>query len=135
MSDPIKVLDDKCIGCTLCVKACPFGAIVMEDKKAVIDLTKCTICGACVKECKFDAIIMAEKEEKPVADFSAYKDVWVFAEQKKGKVQSIAFELLGKGRELADKLGVNLCAVLLGDNVESETKELIHSGADKVYLV
>lgn len=135
MSDPIKVLNDKCVGCMLCVKVCPFGAIEMQEKKAVIDLTKCTLCGACVPECKFEAIILEKKEEKPKSDFSLYKDVWVFAEQKKGKVQSVAFELLGKGRELADKLGVNLCAVLLGDNVEEECKELIARGADIVYLV
>lgn len=135
MADPIKVLNDKCVGCTLCVKVCPFGAVEMQEKKAVIDLTKCTVCGACEKECKFDAIVIEKKADKPKDDFSAYKDVWVFAEQKKGKVQSIAFELLGKGRELSDKLGVNLCAVLLGDNVEGETEELIQRGADKVYLV
>lgn len=132
---PIEVILDKCTGCTLCVKVCPFGAIEMKEKKAVIDLTKCTLCGACVEACKFDAIIIEKKEEAPKADLSSYKDVWVFAEQKKGKVQSIAFELLGKGRELADKLGSDLCAVLLGDNVEEEAKELIARGADKVYLV
>jgi len=134
-NEAIIVLIDKCTGCTLCVKVCPFGAITMENRKAVIDLTKCTLCGACVEDCKFDAIVMAEKEEKPAADFSDYKDVWVFAEQKKGKVQSIAFELLGKGRELADKLDADLCAVLLGDGMEDACKELISRGADKVYLV
>ena len=112
----IRVLNDKCVGCTLCVAVCPFGAITMEDEKAVIDLTKCTICGACVEACKFEAIVMLKKEEKKV-DFSQHKDVWVFSEQKKGQIQSISFELLGKGRELADKLGVDLCAVLLGDKI------------------
>lgn len=130
----IQVINDKCTGCTLCVKVCPFGAITMEDKKAVIDLAKCTLCGACVDACKFDAIILEKKEEKAV-DLSAYKDVWVFCEQKKGKVQSVAFELLGKGRELADKLGVNLCGIVLGDKMEDACKEVIARGADKVYLV
>ena len=41
-------------------------------------------------------------------------EVWVFAEQEEGKIADIAFELLGKGRELADKLGVKLGAVLIG---------------------
>lgn len=134
-SEAINVLIDKCTGCTLCVKVCPFGAITMEHKKAVIDLTKCTLCGACVEACKFEAIVMAEEKEKAATDFSNYKDVWVFAEQKKGKVQSISFELLGKGRELADKLDVDLCAVLLGDGMEAASKDLISRGADKVYLV
>jgi electron transfer flavoprotein alpha subunit len=130
----IQVINDKCTGCTLCVKVCPFGAITMEAKKAVIDLAKCTLCGACVDACKFGAIVLEKKEEKAV-DLSAYKDVWVFCEQKKGKVQSIAFELLGKGRELADKLGVNLCGIVLGDKMEEACKEVIARGADKVYLV
>ncbi|MGB2629631.1 MAG: electron transfer flavoprotein subunit alpha [Candidatus Omnitrophota bacterium] len=133
-NDVIKVILDKCTGCTLCVKVCPFDAIKMVDKKAVIDLSKCTLCGACVDACKFNAIIIQKTEKKEKVDLSAYRDVWVFCEQKKGKVQSVAFELLGKGRELADKLGVSLCAVLLGENVGEEGDELIARGADKVYL-
>jgi len=131
----IRIVMDKCTGCTLCVKACPFGAITIEAKKAVIDISRCTLCGACVEVCKFKAIELDKKEAKTSVDFSLYKDVWVFAEQKKGKVQSVAYELLGKGRELADKLGVDLCAVLLGDKVEAECAELVARGADKVYMV
>ena len=55
-TDPIKVIDEKCVGCTLCEKVCPFAAIEMDDRLAVIDLTKCTVCGACAEACKFDAI-------------------------------------------------------------------------------
>ncbi|MBU0570459.1 MAG: FAD-binding protein [Candidatus Omnitrophica bacterium] len=130
----MRVLNDKCTGCTLCVKVCPFGAITMEEKKAVINLMKCTVCGACVEICKFKAIVIQKKDEEKI-DFSHHKDVWVFSEQKKGQVQSISFELLGKGRELADKLGARLCAVLLGDKIEDKAKDLIARGADKVYLV
>jgi len=130
----IKIIDEKCTGCTLCVKVCPFGAIEMKDKKAVIDLSKCTLCGACVEACKFEAIILKKSDEKKV-DFSLYKDVWVFCEQKKGEIQSISYELLGKGRELADKLGVDLCGILLGDKINDKCQDLIARGADKIYLV
>ncbi|MFA5096856.1 MAG: 4Fe-4S binding protein, partial [Candidatus Omnitrophota bacterium] len=44
----IQIIIEKCTGCSLCVKACPFGAIKIADKKAVIDLNKCNLCGACV---------------------------------------------------------------------------------------
>ncbi|MFA5164667.1 MAG: electron transfer flavoprotein subunit alpha [Candidatus Omnitrophota bacterium] len=138
----IQILADKCTGCTLCVKACPFGAISMKDdaqakkgKLAVIDFVKCTLCGACVEACKFNAIEKTVCKVQPKVRLDDYKGVWVFAEQKKGKVQSVAFELLGKGRELANDLGVELAAVLVGDNVASQADELFSRGADKVYLV
>jgi len=130
----IKILLDKCTGCTLCVRTCPFGAIHMADRKAVIDMAKCTLCGSCVAACKFSAIEL-EKAGGPKKDLSAYKDVWVFCEQKKGVIQSISFELLGEGRKLADKLGVKLCAVLLGHDMETAAGKLGERGADKVYLV
>ncbi|MFA6383879.1 MAG: electron transfer flavoprotein subunit alpha [Candidatus Omnitrophota bacterium] len=131
----IQIIAEKCTGCTLCVKTCPFAAITVTNKKAAIDLHKCTLCGACVPACKFKAILL----EKPAAagkkDFSDHKGVWVFAEQKKGKVQSVSFELVGKARELADKLGSHVGAVLLGHNVDMAAQELIFAGADTVYVV
>ncbi len=135
MADAIKVLEETCVGCGLCVKACPFGAIEMDNRLARIDLAKCTLCGACVDACKFDAIEMRKAQPETGIDFAAYKDVWVFAEQVDGQVQSIAFELLGEGRKLADDLGMRLCAVLLGSNIETATNELIERGADLVYVV
>jgi electron transfer flavoprotein alpha subunit len=130
----IEIITEKCVGCRLCVRACPFGAISVENKLAIIDLDKCTLCGACVDTCKFDAIFL-RKGETSIKDISSYKGVWVVAEQNKGTIQTVTYELLGKGRELADKLGVELCAVLLGDRIEQKSAELFHRGAEKVYLV
>ncbi len=135
----IKILKDKCTGCKLCIKACPFAAITIEDKLAVIDLAKCTLCGACVEACKFEAIEL-KKETEAVHKLTPeqlrqYKDVWVFAEQHQGVVQSVVFELLGKGRELADKLGSRLCAVYLGEKIGEQLNELFFRGADIVYAV
>ena len=62
-------------------------------------------------------------------------EVWVFAEQEEGKLAEIAFELLGKARELADKLGVKVGAVLMGSGVEALAKPLFEGGADIVHLV
>ena len=132
---PIGIIIEKCTGCTLCIKVCPFDAIRIMDKKAILDLDKCNLCGACVPACKFKAILLEKEEAKTKVNVSDYKGVWVFAEQKKGKVQPVAYELIAKARDLAATLGTEVAAVLLGDRLEEEIQELIWRGADKVYVV
>lgn len=61
-----------------------------------------------------------------------YKGVWIIAEQRDGNLQKVSLEILGKGRELADKLGVDLTALLLGNGLDDAAKELVAYGADKV---
>ncbi len=63
-----------------------------------------------------------------------YRGVWVFAEQRNGEIKGVAYELLAKGRELADALGTDLSAVCLGHRI-ADVSSLIAYGADKVYLV
>lgn len=128
----VNVIKEKCRGCSICVKNCPFEAITMENKLAVIG-PACTGCGVCVEKCPFKAIEKTE-EEKEVKDLSAYKGVWVFAEQREGKIMPVVIELLGEGRKLADEVGCELCAVLCGSGVEDLADELFAYGADKVYL-
>jgi electron transfer flavoprotein alpha subunit len=67
-------------------------------------------------------------------DLAAFKDVWVFCEQRQGKLMPTDFELISEGRKLADELGVELCGLLLGDNIEGLAKELGGYGADKVIV-
>ena len=61
-------------------------------------------------------------------------NVWVFVEQEGGKVASVSLQLISKGRELADRLGVKLEAIFLGDKLEGAVAELFHYGCDKVFL-
>ncbi|MBO5751840.1 MAG: electron transfer flavoprotein subunit alpha/FixB family protein [Kiritimatiellae bacterium] len=62
-------------------------------------------------------------------------EVWVFAEQEDGRLSDVPFELLGKARELAAKLGVKVGAVLMGSGVEDLAKPLFDGGADIVHLI
>ncbi len=68
------------------------------------------------------------------ADIAAFKNVWVFCEQRQGKMMPTTFELISEGRKLADELGVELHGILLGENVDGIAKELGGYGADKVYV-
>ncbi len=67
-------------------------------------------------------------------DIAAFKDVWVFCEQRQGKLMPTDFELISEARKLADERGVQVCGLLLGDNVEGIAKELGGYGADKVLV-
>ena len=63
------------------------------------------------------------------------KNLWVFIETDEGKAKNVGYELLNPGRAMADKLGEELVAVVLGDNVADVAKDAIAYGADKVILV
>ena len=133
---PIQIIVEKCTGCTLCIKACPFDAIRILDKKAIIDLNKCNLCGACVPACKLKAVLLEKAETAaPNPSLKDYKGIWVFIEQKNSKIQSVSYELLGKAQELAKKLQCEVSGVLIGHNLGGQIDELFWRGADNIYLV
>jgi len=123
---------DKCKGCSLCIKDCPFSAITMEGRKAVIN-SSCTECNACLDVCPFGAIEKVDYGSESM-DLGSYSGVWVFAEQREGQIMPVVFELLGEGKKLAGEIGTELCAVLCGSNVKELVNELFAYGADKVYI-
>lgn len=61
--------------------------------------------------------------------------VWVFAEEKDGKFRRVILEMLGEGRKLADHLGEELCAVLMGKDIAKLAPALAEYGADKVIIL
>lgn len=130
----IEVIDQKCVGCGACVRACAYDAIKLENKLAIIDAEKCTLCGACVQSCPFDAIVIRKAFTAQI-NKSDYQGIWVFAEQKDGVIAQVTLELLGKGRELADQMEAELSAVLFGSQIEGLSEELIAYGADQVIEV
>jgi electron transfer flavoprotein alpha subunit len=150
----LKIVSEKCIACGRCEAVCPFDAIHVEGDVAVIDYEKCTICGKCVPECPVECLYieglpekaaqrMAERvrrkrEEEKAARREAlaeFRGVWVFVEQTAGSVHPVSWELLGCGRQLADGLRGELCAVALGSGIGKIAREAAHYGADRVYMV
>jgi len=123
---------EKCVGCGNCVPVCPFGLLEIVDDKVQLK-EGCTFCGACQEACAYEAIIIeAVPEVEAVSD--SHRGIWVFAEQRDGELKGVAYELLAKGRELADALQTDLSAVCFGHGVD-EVNRLVAHGADKVYLV
>jgi electron transfer flavoprotein alpha subunit len=129
----VKIIAEECVGCEMCIESCPFGAIVMKDDKAVIT-DDCTSCGACESVCNFSAIVVEREKAEEPEDISSYKGVWVFIEHRDGHIRNVSMELVGEGRKLAEELGEEVSAVLIGDNVAEMSKDLFASGADNVYL-
>jgi electron transfer flavoprotein alpha subunit len=128
----VRLVVENCTGCKLCLRACPYGAIDIVEGKAQFN-DNCTQCGACASSCTFDAIVLEVAFTRDV-DVTQYRGVWVVAEHLHGQLRRGTHELLGEGRRLADTLGVELSAVLLGDDVQPLANDLIAHGADRVYL-
>ncbi len=131
MKSEIKVIWEKCTGCGECIPECPLSAILLENNKAKI-LSNCSFCGICLKVCPFEAIEL--KREEKVVDLSGYRGVWVFAEQRRGKIMPVTLELLSVGRVLADELEVKLSLLFLGDG-KKNIEELRKYPFDRIYLV
>ncbi|HEX8949001.1 MAG TPA: FAD-binding protein [Dissulfurispiraceae bacterium] len=123
---------EKCTGCAQCVESCPYTSIEIKGGKAHIN-EYCQFCRTCLSVCPEGAIVeIAEEGDGKGVDISEYKGVWVFAEQREGKVASVAYELLGAAGRLARERSAGVTAVLFGSS-EEEAKELVRWGADRVF--
>ena len=156
-----RLLEGKCIACgARCQSSCPVNCIEMTDSgEPIIETGKCIGCQKCVKICPSTAIEMfytaaeqqilaelaasavpVEEEIDPEAaaiatTLAAYRGVWVFVEQTEGEPAKVSWELLGAGAGLASSLGVELCALVIGENVEHLCRDAFEYGAAKAYLL
>ena len=127
--------EDQCTGCGNCVDSCPYGAIELENNMAIV-LPNCNLCGICVENCPVEAItLVRDKESKEKIDLSQYKGVWVIAEHYKKIVHKVAFQLLGKGRELANLLDSKLTFVILGCNFDEHIEDFSEYGMDEIIYI
>ena len=120
-------------GCSKCIKACPVSALEIyftpEEQMILAEIAKQA---AAVAVPKFEK---TEEEVGVPAKLKEYKGVWVFVEQTDGQPATVSWELLGIGAELAKRLDVELCTVVIGDRVDNLCQESFAYGASKAYLM
>ena len=135
------VIDSEaCIGCGRCVRACASGGIVVEGERPnrCARVTEgCILCGSCVDACPVKAISIERDAAANASDLAAYQDIWVFAQtDEHDVVVPVAYELMGKGRELADARGCRLVALvgMTPDGPLAAAEQLVFAGADEVMI-
>ena len=125
---------EQCILCGQCVEKCPFGALEILDNKIEINAS-CKMCKLCVKSCPVQAVSLVEDAVKQTVDKDAWKGVMVFVEQEESGIHPVAFELIGKARELAAKINHPVYAVLIGGGqAKEQAQTLLEYCVDKVYV-
>ena len=136
-----EIVPGRCIGCQLCIAESPVACIEMDGPVARILPEACIGCGKCFDICPVNAVIFEKPRKKKVAaakgasGLEEYKGVAVFIEVHKGRGAEVSWELMGKARELAEKLGTQVLGFLLGSGVEPIAKEAIAYGCDIVYII
>lgn len=123
---------DKCNLCAVCIDSCPFGAIVAEDGKITFTAA-CRMCKICIKQCPQAAISLAD-QTRPSVDKAQWRGVMVYVEHEEGEIHPVTWELVGKARELAAKIGHPVYALFLGANIREQAPRLLEYGVDKVFV-
>ena len=116
-------------------KVCPFNAFDYIDGELVINAS-CRNGKQCVKRGPSGVITYVEEKEVSTIDKSLWYGLTVFVELEFGKVHPVVFELIGKAKELAEKINHPLYAVLIGskEQVDNNKNELLEYGIDKLFV-
>lgn len=112
---------------------CPFGAMEVKDGEVSINAA-CKMCRLCVKKGPEGAVEYVEDEKKETIDKSQWKGIAVYVDHVDGEIHPVTYELIGKARELAGKIGHPVYALFMGSNIQEKAEEILHYGVDKVFV-
>ncbi|WP_338468701.1 electron transfer flavoprotein subunit alpha/FixB family protein [Clostridium botulinum] len=114
------------------VKICPFGALGENSGKIEISAA-CKMCKLCVKTGPA-GVMEFVKEEKSHIDKSLWKGIAVYVDHVDGDIHPVTYELIGKARELANKINHPVYAVFIGHDIKEKAEEILHYGVDEVFV-
>ncbi len=114
------------------ISICPFNA--MENKNGELAINAaCKMCKICVKKGPKGAVEYVEDEVVAI-DKSEWKGIAVYVDHIDGVIHPVTYELIGKAKELAAKVGHPVYAVMIGSNIQEQSRELLHYNVDKVFV-
>lgn len=114
------------------IKVCPFGAMEEKDGKLEINAA-CKLCKLCVRK-GGGAMEFVEEDEGPKVNKDEWRGITVYVDHVGGRIHPVTFELIGKAKELAAKIGHPVYALFIGDGIKEKAEELRHYGVDKVFV-
>ena len=116
-------------------KVCPFNAFEYDGNELSINAS-CRNCKQCVKRGPSGVITYIEEKEVITINKDEWIGLTVFVELEFGKVHPVVFELIGKAKELAEKINHPLYAVMIGSKkqIEDNANEVLSYGVDKLYV-
>lgn len=115
------------------VRLCPFGALKVEASGEISADAGCKMCKICVKK-GLGGAALVEEEPVEIVDKSKWNGIAVYVDHEDGNIHPVTFELIGKARELASKIGHEVYCVFMGSGITNSADELLHYGADKVFV-
>jgi electron transfer flavoprotein alpha subunit len=126
------VNQNKIINIEELIRICPFGAMENVDGKLQIN-AGCKMCKICVKKGPSGAVEYVEEEVVQI-DKSQWRGISVYVDHVEGEIHPVTLELIGKARELADKINHPVYCLFMGYDIEDKAQELLHYGVDEVFV-
>ncbi|WP_250674163.1 FAD-binding protein [Paraclostridium ghonii] len=114
------------------VKICPFDAIEIVNDKLEIN-SGCKMCKLCVKKGP-DGVFEFKEEKKVEINKDEWRGIAVYVDHHEGDIHPVTYELIGKAREMANKINHPIYCVFIGRNIKDRCDKLLSYGVDKVFV-